>query len=300
MSRVSLAAWVAVSVLLFDVSAADAASKAATTVSSSDVESESWIRKGVELRRNGANDEALEAFLHAHRIRPNGRTMGQIGLAHQSLRQWMKAADCLDEALASHEPWIEKNRAPLEEALAAVKKHIGWLGIRGLDGSHAWLNETPIGTLPLKEIRVEEGSYVVKVEHEEAAPWSQTVAVPGGKVAEAVAPLEEAAAVRSVATQGGGVDVESARPGTAPLLRTLGAGLVGASLAVAVTGTVIWIQQESGSYGTFNSGSTGPGLLIGGVVGMLAGSALIYWTASKESAITVGLNGRGPVVGGAF
>jgi hypothetical protein len=92
----------------------------------------------------------------------------------------------------------------------------------------------------------------------------------------------------------------AARPGTAPLLRTLGAGLVGASLAVAVTGTVVWIQQESGSYGTFNSGSTGPGLLIGGVVGMLAGSALIYWTASKESAITVGLNGRGPVVGGAF
>src|ERR1019366_1248908 len=184
-------------------------------------------------------------------IRPSGRTLGQIGLAHQSLREWMKAADCLDEALASHEPWIEKNRAPLEDA-AAVKKHIGWLGIKGQDGSHAWLNETPIGTLPLKEIRVEEGSYVVKVEHEEAAPWSQTVAVPGGKVAEAVAPLEEAAAVRSVDTQAGGVDVASARPGTAPLLRTLGAGLVGASLAVAVTGTVIWVQQESGSYGTFN------------------------------------------------
>jgi hypothetical protein len=300
MSRVSLAAWVAVSVLLFDVSAADAASKAATTVSSSDVESESWIRKGVELRRNGANDEALEAFLHAHRIRPNGRTMGQIGLAHQSLRQWMKAADCLDEALASHEPWIEKNRPPLEEAVAAVKKHIGWLGIKGLDGSRAWLNETPIGTLPLKEIRVEEGSYVVKVEHEEAAPWSQTVAVTGGKVAEAGAPLEEAAAVRSVATQGLGVDVASARPGTAPLIRTFGAGLVGASLAVAVTGTVIWVQQESSSYGTFNSGSTGPGLLIGGVVGMLAGGVVIYWSASKESAITVGLNGRGPVVGRAF
>jgi hypothetical protein len=299
MWRVSLA-WVAASVLLFDVSAANAASKAATTAPSSEVESESWIRKGVELRQSGANDEALEAFLHAHRIWPSSRTMAQIGLAHQSLRQWMKAADDLDEALVSHGPWIEKNRPPLEEAVAAVKKHIGWLGIKGLDGSRAWLNETPIGTLPLKEIRVEEGSYVVKVEHEEAAPWSQTVAVPGGKVAEAVAPLEEAAAVRSVATQGGGVDVASARPGTAPLLRTLGAGLVGASLAVAVTGTVIWVQQESGSYGTFNSGSTGSGLLIGGVVGMLAGSALIYWTASKESAITVGLNGRGPVVGGAF
>jgi len=261
---------------------------------------ESWIRKGVELRRTGANEEALAAFLQAHRIRPNGRTMGQIGLAHQSLREWIKAAECLDEALASHEPWIEKNREPLEEALGAVKKHIGWLGIRGLDGSRAWLNETPIGTLPLKELRVEEGTYVVKVEHEEAASWSQTVAVTGGKVAEAVAPLEEAAAVRFVATQGVGVDVASPRPETAPLLRTLGAGIVGASLAVAVTGTVVWVQQESGAYGTFNSGTTGPGLLIGGVVGMLAGGALLYWTASKDSAITVGLNGCGAAAHGSF
>jgi PEGA domain len=300
MLRLSLA-WVAVSVLFFDVSvaAANAASKAATTVPPGEVESESWIRKGVELRRNGANDQALEAFLQAHRIRPSGRTKGQIGLAHQSLREWVKAADCLDEALASHEPWIEKNRAPLEGAVAAVKKHIGWLGIKGLDGSHAWLNETPIGTLPLKEIRVEEGSYVVKVDHEGSAPWSQTVAVTGGEVAEAVAPLGEAAAVRSATTQAVGVEVGEARPGS-PLIRTLGPGLVGAGLAVAVTGTVVWLQQERGSYGTFNSGSTGPGLLIGGVVGMLAGSALIYWTTSKDSAIAVGLNGRGPVVAGSF
>jgi len=110
-----------------------------------------------------------------------------------------------------------------------------------------------------------------------------------------VAPLEEAAAVRSVATQGGGVDVASARPGTAPLLRTLGAGLVGASLAVAVTGTVIWVQQESGSYGTFNSGATGPGLLVGGVLGAVAGGLL--WYVSTDTSVSAGMTSRGPVGG---
>src|ERR1017187_10436850 len=92
--------------------------------------------------------------------------------------------------------------------------------------------------------------------------------------------------------------VASARPGTASLLRTLGAGLVGASLAVAVTGTVIWVQQESGSYGTFNSGSTGSGLLIGGVVGMLAGGVVLY--VSRDTSVSAGMTSRGPVVGGRF
>jgi hypothetical protein len=77
----------------------------------------------------------------------------------------------------------------------------------------------------------------------------------------------------------------------------IGSGIVGAGSAVAVTGTVVWIQQARGSYGTFDSGATGPALLVSGVVGMLVGAGVVYW---GNQALTVGLNARGPVVGGAF
>jgi hypothetical protein len=73
----------------------------------------------------------------------------------------------------------------------------------------------------------------------------------------------------------------------------------GESLVVTTgTGTVVWVQQESGSYGTVNSGSTGPGLLIGGVVGMLAGGVLLY--VSTDTSVSAGMTSRGPMVGGRF
>jgi hypothetical protein len=95
------------------------------------------------------------------------------------------------------------------------------------------------------------------------------------------------------------VDVSTvAPPRKSDLGKTLGGGLLGAGLAVATVGTVVWIQQAEGSYGTFNSGATGPGLLVGGVVGMLAGGVVLY--LSRGSSVSAGMTARGPVVGGRF
>jgi hypothetical protein len=69
-------------------------------------------------------------------------------------------------------------------------------------------------------------------------------------------------------------------------------------LAVATVGTVVWIQQAQGSYGTFDSGATGPVLLVGGVVGMLAGGVVLY--VSRDTSVSAGMTSRGPVVGGRF
>jgi hypothetical protein len=260
-----------------------------------EAESETWIRKGVELRRTGANSEALEAFLHAQGIRPSGRTVAQVGLARQSLHQWLQAAECLEQALASHEPWVEKNRAPLDVALAAVKAHLGWLLVRAPPGSSAWVNERP---LPMKQIRLEEGHYVVRVEREGSNSWSDTVAITGGQISDVVPALE---ASRPVVVDVGSdqrTGLDAGETGRSRLGWTIGAGIVGTGLAISITGTVVWIQQARGSYGTFNSGSTGPGLLVGGLVGMLASSVLMYWT--RERSVSLGMMGKGPALGGSF
>jgi hypothetical protein len=264
-----------------------------------EAESEVWIKKGVKLRKEGEHAAALEAFLRAHETKRTGRTVALVGLARQSLRQWPQAMDCLLEALESKDTWIEKNRPPLEEALAAVKAHVGWLLLSGPAGSRLWVSEVSMGTLPMREMRLAEGVYVARVEKDGMQPWSQTITIVGGKTVEVVAMLEQAisvvsqASARSLALDGTPKENRGSRVGS-----ILGAAIAGAGLAVAVTGTVVWIQQESGSYGSFDSGVTGPALLAGGIIGMVAGGGLLYW--SRERTVSLGMSASGPVVGGRF
>jgi hypothetical protein len=151
----------------------------------------------------------------------------------------------------------------------------------------------------MKEIRLDEGAYVAKVAREGSRVWSQTVTVTGQKTIEVVAMLEETPPPVVVAVPARtGVDVSTVPMRKSDLGKTIGAGIVGAGLAVATVGTVVWIQQAQGSYGTFDSGATGPVLLVGGVVGMLAGGVLLY--VSRDSSVSVGMTARGPAVGGRF
>ena len=275
------------------------ASSATPAEASVDEDSEVWIRRGIQRRRDGENEAALDAFLRAYRIQPTGRTLAQVGLARQSLRQWVEAVDCLEEALRRREAWIERNRQPLEEALSAVKGHVGWLLVTGPAGARLWIRDIAMGTLPMKEIRVDEGLYVAKVARDGSRAWSQTVTVVGGKTVEMVAMLEEARPVEPViAERSPGLDVNAVRSQRSGLGKTIGGGILGAGLAVATVGTVVWIQQAQGSYGTFDSGATGPVLLVGGVVGMLAGGVVLY--VSRDTSVSAGMTSRGPVVGGRF
>jgi hypothetical protein len=285
--------------LIVGIAVGMVASSAKPAEANGDEDSEVWIRRGIQRRRDGENAAALEAFLRAYRIQPSGRTLAQVGLARQSLRQWGEAADCLEEALRRPEVWVEKNREPLEEALSAVKGHVGWLLVTGPAGARLWLRDIPMGVLPLKEIRLDEGVYAAKVAREGSRTWSQTITVLGQKTREVVVMLEEARPVEpAVALRSPGLDVSTVRSQRSGLGKTIGGGILGAGLAVATVGTVVWIQQAQGSYGTFDSGATGPVLLVGGVVGMLAGGVLLY--VSRDTSVSAGMTSSGPVVGGRF
>ena len=261
-------------------------------------EVENWIKKGAQLRREGDHVGALEAFLRAHALSVSGRTWAQIGLARQSLHQWSESATCLKTALEGKEPWVEKNRGLLESALGDVKGHVGWLLVKGTDGVRLSLNETNLGPLPMKEIRLDEGRYIVKGEQEGYMPWMQTFEVVGGKTKEVLVMLERNTVVPTVASRPG-LDISTSKgPVRDRTLSLVGASVFGAGLAMATVGTVIWIHQESGTFGQFDSGITGPILVAGGVAGMVLGSVFVY--EDREKAVSVGLSSMGPVVRGRF
>ncbi len=264
-------------------------------------DSETWIKMGVKMRRDGDHAGALEAFLRAHRLNPSDRTMGQIGLARQSLHDWRRSAESLKLALGSSDAWVDNNRKYLEDALAMVKSHIGRLLVTGLDGSDVYVDERGEGRLPLHGIQVDEGEHEVRVAKAGMKSWSTAVRITGGRTTEITALLEtEVPRVATPLPSAPGIDVT--RPAPAKQMREylplLGAGLIGAGLSAVAVGTVVWIQQERGNYGSFDSGSTGPLLVAGGVVGALAGGVMVY--LFRDRPVAVGANTCGPTVGGRF
>ena len=239
--------------------------------------SEAFIRKGVKLRKAGEHAAALDAFLRAHELARSGRSLALVGLARQSLRQWMEAYDCLQGALSTPESWVRKYRGSLEEALGAVESHIGWLLVTGPEGAKVFVDERALGILPMKEARVEVGRHLVRVEKDGARSWSRTVTMLPKRTIEVVAMLEAEPVVASIALPAPGVDVRSGgvRPPESSA-GTVAAAVAGAGLTLTAVGTVVMIEEESGMYGSFDPGATGPALLAAGLVGAIASGIVMY------------------------
>jgi hypothetical protein len=124
------------------------------------------LKRGVEFRRHGQDREALAVFQQALAIKRLPRIVGQIAFAEQALGDWLSAQTHLEEALArAEDPWIQKNRATLEQALRSVGAHIGRVDVWGTPaGAEVLLDGATVGTLPLAHpIRVTESQVTLQV-----------------------------------------------------------------------------------------------------------------------------------------
>jgi hypothetical protein len=111
------------------------------------------LRRGVALRREHRDAEALTAFEAANLSEPSPCAVAQVGLALSALRRWVEAEAHLKAALAQPgDPWIQRHRAALEGSLSAVASHLGWLRIDSptpgaqlmVDGHLVLIGEAPI------------------------------------------------------------------------------------------------------------------------------------------------------------
>src|SRR5260370_22221284 len=90
------------------------------------------IHKGIELRKQGKDQDALEAFRRANALSPTLRAQAQLGFAEQALGRWVDAYEHIEAALrGAGDPWIAKNRPVLEASLLTIRKHVGELEILG-------------------------------------------------------------------------------------------------------------------------------------------------------------------------
>jgi hypothetical protein len=138
------------------------------------------VKRGVDLRKEGKDREALAEFQRAAKIARTPRVAGQIGLAEMALGTWLPAEEHLREALDhADDAWVRKNRTILEKALATMATHLGALDIWGTpEGAEVIADGRLVGTLPFaKPVRLTAGVVTVTIQARGYQPVTRAVQV---------------------------------------------------------------------------------------------------------------------------
>jgi hypothetical protein len=140
---------------------------------------DSLIERGLQLRREHRDSEALEVFRRVIKVFPSPRARAQVALAEQALGQWVAAERDLRDALgATKDPWIKSHKAALEGALEALGKHLGTLVVTtNVTPAEVFLNDTRMGELPMDPLRVPAGPIRIELRSKGYEHSSRTVEV---------------------------------------------------------------------------------------------------------------------------
>jgi hypothetical protein len=267
------------------------------------------IEQGLHLRRDGRPAEALQLFRQAHALAPSPRTFGQMGLVEASLRQWVEGENHLSVSLANpDDPWVLKNRAFLDEALALCRRHVGDLVVSGAPGIEVFVAGRSIGTLPaVPALHLAEGTVTISASAPGFHPFERKLTIEASaRVALSIAlvPVPAAAAT--------GVIPPPAPAAPTPAPPTLvstpvtiveqpqashwhtWAGLTMATVGAAALGWgAVWIAINGKDDGSGNAYATRtPGWILAGAgAATLAGGIAILLTghAASGSSVALGL-----------
>jgi hypothetical protein len=149
-------------------------------------EEDAFIRRGLQLRKQGNDRAALLELQRAYEVGRSPRAAAQLGFAEQALGMWPQAEAHVGEALrARDDHWVRKNRVTVEQALATIRAHVGRVEIVGGEpGAQVTVNGQAAGALPLADaIAVSAGPVEIEVRAAGFAPSVKTVNVAVGEYA---------------------------------------------------------------------------------------------------------------------
>ena len=152
-----------------------------------------FIARGVALRREGRDAEALPLFEAAYVQARTPRAAAQLGFVEQALGRWVNAESHLFEAItANTDPWIRRNADLIEESLTLVHKHVGLLQVDvSVARAEIFVDGRSVGRAPLSAaIGVATGDRRVEVRADGYRPLSTTAAVSAGETAKVIARLQ--------------------------------------------------------------------------------------------------------------
>jgi hypothetical protein len=144
--------------------------------------SASSVERGVLLRRERRDAEALEVFRQAYEQDPSPRLLAQVALAEQAVGAWVAAERDLVAALAQDDEWIESNRIYLEQSLATTREHLGTLVITSdAPGAELAVNGERLGPVSTEHRRIATGPALLVVQAPGYHPAVRSVVVVAGQ-----------------------------------------------------------------------------------------------------------------------
>ena len=169
---------------------------ALTARADSDDAGEALVRRGLELRKAGQDEQALDAFRSSYKLQATPRAQAQMGMAEQALGHWVDAERDLKGALAvEKDAWIARNSATLKRSLATVAEHLGSVQIVGSPaGARVVIDEREVGHVPIDgPVRAPVGEVLVTVSAPGYIDISRKITVVVGSLAREVIALHAVA-----------------------------------------------------------------------------------------------------------
>lgn len=171
--------WLAAALLGIGVSAVARAQD-----TSENPDADRFVARGIALRAEGKDSEALQAFQQAEALDPASvRVQIHLATVYQALGNWLLADEYLSKALArQNHPYINRHRQVLEDAKRVIDSNIGRLEVDGdPTGAEVYLSGRALGTLPLAgPVRSTVGSYVLEVRSSGYYPLRRPISIIGG------------------------------------------------------------------------------------------------------------------------
>jgi hypothetical protein len=153
------------------------------------------LRQGVELRKQGKEQQSLPLLQRAYQLSRTPQTAGLLGLSEMAVGQGADAERHLSEALATpSDPWVTENNDVLTQALTRLQSEMGEVIVAGGPrGAELRVNGTDVGQLPLKEpLRIPEGPVTVELRKAGYLTASRSIMVRGGQREEVIIGLPRA------------------------------------------------------------------------------------------------------------
>lgn len=150
---------------------------------SAKAQAESLVQSGIQLRKQGNDEQALGLFKRALALDPTPKTRAQVGLAELALGYWADAEQSLSRALESgNDAWIQKNAAALRAALKEAQARLGTLEIAvNVAEVEVLIDGASRGTLT-GPLRLPAGIYSVEIRREGYHPAVRRVEVEPTKI----------------------------------------------------------------------------------------------------------------------
>jgi hypothetical protein len=140
------------------------------------------VARGLELRRERRDAEALALFQSAYSAAAKPMILAQIALAEQALGRWLSAERDLASALGTRDPWVDANRGVLEKALSVIQSHLSWLAVTtNVESAEVSLDGLKLGSVRATPWRVTEGVHELALRVADGRSVTRSIEIAGGE-----------------------------------------------------------------------------------------------------------------------